>query len=292
MTAPSPVPPARRFRELLARPGLIRSLGAHDVLSALIMEQAGLEMIFLGGFGASASLLGLPDLNLITQTEMAEAVRRTTARVTIPVIADADTGHGGALNVARTVELFEAAGAAGLLLEDQVAPKRCGHFADKQVVPRAEFLARIRAAVQARRHPDFTLFARTDARATHGLDEAIDRMNAAADAGADVAFVEAPRSREELAAIPRRVRLPVLANMLTGGVTPILSCDELAALGYKLAVAPVESLEVCARALRDLCAAWQTGGRVDALAAQAMPFAELKDLLGVDRYLARDRNAS
>lgn len=292
MSTPRPASSARRFRERLACPGLIRSLGAHDVLSALLMEQAGLEMVFLGGFGASASLLGLPDLNLLTQTEMADAIRRTTARVTVPVIADADTGHGGVLNVARTVELFEAAGAAGLLLEDQVSPKRCGHFADKQVVPRAEFLARIRAAVQARRDPDFTIFARTDARATHGLDEAIDRVNAAADVGADVAFVEAPQSREELAIIPRRVRLPVLANMLTGGVTPILACDELAGLGYKLAVAPVESLEVCARALRDLCAAWKTTGRVDALAAQAMSFAQLKELLGVDRFLDRDRGAS
>jgi 2-methylisocitrate lyase-like PEP mutase family enzyme len=292
MSTARPASSARRFRELLARPGLIRSLGAHDVLSALLMEQAGLEMVFLGGFGASASLLGLPDLNLLTQTEMADAIRRTTARVAIPVIADGDTGHGGVLNVARTVELFEAAGAAGLLLEDQVMPKRCGHFADKQVVARGEFLARIRAAVQARHDPDFTIFARTDARATHGLDEAIDRMNAAAEAGADVAFVEAPRSRDELAAVPRRVRLPCLANMLTGGVTPILACNELEGLGYKLAVAPVESLEVCARALRDLCAAWKTTGRVDALAAQAMGFGELKDLLGVDRMLARDREAS
>ena len=282
----SPPTAARRFRELLARPGLIRSLGAHDVFSAVLLERAGLEMVFLGGFGASASLLGLPDLNFLTLTEMADAIRRTTARVNVPVIADGDTGHGGLLNVARTVREFEAAGAAGLLLEDQVMPKRCGHFADKQVVSREEFLARIAAAVKARRDPDFVIFARTDARAGLGLDEAIERVNAAAAAGADVAFIEAPQSEAELAAIPRRVRVPVLANMLTGGVTPIRSCDELAAMGYKLAVAPVESLMVCARAIEDLCAAWQTTGRVDAVAGEAMSFARLKQVLGVETWLA------
>lgn len=275
----------RRFRELLARPGLVRSLGAHDVFTAMLMEQAGLEMVFLGGFGASASLLGLPDLNFITLTEMADAVRRTTARLTVPVIADGDTGHGELHNVARTVESFEAAGAAGIIIEDQVMPKRCGHFARKQVVSTEQMLARIRAAVGARGNPDFTLFARTDARAVHGLDDAIDRVNRCCDAGADVAFIEAPASLAELELIPRRVRRPLLANMLTGGVTPILSATELEQLGYKIAVAPIESLLVTARALRDLCAAWREQGRVDALAAEAMSFAELKNLLGVDKHL-------
>ena len=275
----------RRFRELLARPGIIRSLGAHDVFSALLMEQAGLEMVFLGGFGASASLLGLPDLNFLTMTEMADAVRRTTARLTVPVIADGDTGHGDLRNVARTVETFEAAGAAGILIEDQVMPKRCGHFARKQVVSTDEMLARIRAAVRARSDPDFTLFARTDARAVHGLDDAIDRANRFGDAGADVAFIEAPQSVAELELIPRRVSRPLLANMLTGGVTPILGVAALEQLGYKLAVAPIESLLVTARAVRDLCAAWLTQGRVDDIAAQAMSFGELKKILGVDEFL-------
>lgn len=282
MNSPSPT---RRFRELLARPGIIRSLGAHDVFSALVMEQAGFEMVFLGGFGASASMLGLPDLNFLTMTEMADAVRRTAARLTVPIIADGDTGHGDLHNVARTIETFEAAGAAGIIIEDQVMPKRCGHFANKQVVSREEMLGRIRAAVRARNNPDFTICARTDARAVHGLEEAIERVNRCGDAGADVVFIEAPQSVPELELIPKRVQRPLLANMLTGGVTPILPVKELEQLGYKLAVAPIESLLVCARALRDLCAAWQTKGRVDDLATRAMTFEELKELLAVEKFM-------
>ena len=275
-----------RFRELLARPGLVLSLGVHDVFSGLIAEASGLECVFMGGFGTSASMLGLPDLNLLTATEMADAIRRMTARLSIPVIADGDTGHGDLPNVRRTVELFEAAGAAGILLEDQVMPKRCGHFANKQVVPADEMVLRIRTAVRARRNPDFAIFARTDARQMNGLDDAIDRVNRCADAGADVAFVEAPQSVAELEEIPRRVRRPLFANMLAGGVTPILPAAELARLGYKIAVAPVESLMVCGRALRELCAAWKAEGRVDHLAGTAMSFGELKSLLGVEAQLA------
>lgn len=283
-----PLAAPARFRQLLGRPGLIRSLGVHDVFSGLILEQAGFEMAFMGGFGTSASLLGLPDLNLLTMTEMADAVRRMAARLTIPIIADGDTGHGDPHNVRRTVEMFEAAGASGILIEDQVMPKRCGHFAEKQVVGRSEMLARIRTAVAARRNPDFAVFARTDARQQHGLDEAIARVNQCCEAGADVAFVEAPQSMAELEAIPRRVPHPLLANMLTGGVTPILAADELERLGYQIAVCPIESLLVCGRALRDLCETWKTTGRVDQLASEAMTFAELKRLLGVDEILAAD----
>lgn len=276
---------ARRFRQLLARPGIIPSLGVHDVFSGLIVEQSGFEMLFMGGFGASASLLGLPDLNFLTVTEMADAIRRMTARVRIPVIADGDTGGGDRHNVRRTVELFEAAGAAGILLEDQVMPKRCGHFSNKQVVSIEEMLGRIGAAAEARRNPDFAIFARTDARQMNGLDDAIERVNRCREAGADVAFVEAPQSKEELAAIPKRVQYPLLANMLTGGVTPILPVPELGVLGYKIAVAPIESLMVCAKAMRDLCRAWKETGRVDHWVADTVSFAELKDLLGVREYL-------
>src|SRR3954454_6197595 len=153
----------RRLRELLRQPGVIRSLGAHDVFTARLIEQAGLETVFLGGFGTSASLLGLPDVGLLTLTEMADAVRRMASRVSIPVVADGDTGHGDLHNVVRTVREFERSGAAGILLEDQVNPKRCGHFEGKQVIPIEEMVLKLRAAQEARRDPDFVLIARTDA---------------------------------------------------------------------------------------------------------------------------------
>ena len=281
----SPKSGPKRLRELLQQPGIICSLGAHDVFTALIVEQAGFETVFIGGFGTSASMLGLPDLNFLTMSEMADAVRRMAARVCIPVIADADTGYGDLHNIQRTVEAFEAAGASGILLEDQVMPKRCGHFADKRVIPSEEMVLKIKAAVKAKSDPDFIVFARTDARQMNGLDDAIDRVNRCCDSGADIAFIEAPESRAELEEIARRVKHPLFVNMLTGGVTPILSVKELEQLGYKIVVCPIESLMVCARAMRDLCDAWKNTGRVDKLAAQAMSFAEVKELLGVEKFL-------
>jgi 2-methylisocitrate lyase-like PEP mutase family enzyme len=276
-----------RMRELLAQPGIVRSLGAHDVFTALIVERAGFETVFIGGFGTSASLLGLPDLNFLSASEMSDAIRRMAARLTIPIIADGDTGHGDLHNVRRTVELFEAAGASGILLEDQVMPKRCGHFTKKQVVPTEDMVAKIKAAVRARSSGDFLIFARTDARQMNGLDDAIDRVNRCCEAGADIAFIEAPESLAELELIPRRVKHPLFVNMLTGGVTPILSVKELEQLGYKIVVCPIESLMVCARAMRDLCETWKTTGRVDKLASQAMTFADLKAMLGVERWLEK-----
>ena len=274
-----------RLRQLLAKPGIIRSLGAHDVFTALIVEQAGFETVFIGGFGTSASMLGLPDLNFLTLSEMADAVRRMAARVSIPVIADGDTGHGDLHNVQRTVEMFESAGASAILLEDQVMPKRCGHFGDKQVIPTEEMVLKIKAAVRAKSDPNFVIFARTDARQMNGLDDAIDRINRCCEAGADIAFIEAPESLAELETIPKRVKYPLFVNMLTGGVTPILSVKELEQLGYKIVVCPIESLMVCARAMRELCDAWKSTGRVDQLATQAMSFAEVKKLLGVEEFL-------
>jgi 2,3-dimethylmalate lyase len=274
-----------QLHELLKKPGIICSLGAHDVFTALIVEQAGFETVFIGGFGTSASLLGLPDLNFLTMSEMADAVRRMTSRLRIPVIADGDTGYGDLHNVQRTVEAFEAAGASGILLEDQVMPKRCGHFADKRVIPTEEMVLKIKAAVKAKSNPDFVIFARTDARQMNGLDDAIDRVNRCCDSGADIAFIEAPESRKELEEIPKRVKYPLFANMLSGGVTPILPVKELEDLGYKIVVCPIESLMVCARAMRELCDAWKNTGRVDELATQAMSFAEVKKLLGVEEFL-------
>jgi 2,3-dimethylmalate lyase len=281
-----PAAGAARLRELLGRPGIIRSLGAHDVFTALIVEQAGFETVFIGGFGTSASQLGLPDLNFLGMSEMADAVRRMAGRVRIPVIADGDTGHGDLHNVARTVATFAGAGAAGILIEDQVAPKRCGHFEGKAVIPVEEMVLKLKAAQRARQDPDFVIIARTDAREPLGLEEAIARVNRYGDAGADVVFIEAPLTEGELESIPRAVRYPLLVNMLTGGKTPILPVRDLEQMGYKIAVCPIESLLVTARAMQALCQALQREGRVDTLVGPAMAsFAEVKEILGLDSFL-------
>lgn len=274
-----------RLRHLLARPGIVRSLAPHDVFTAKIMEQAGIELLFLGGFGASASLLGLPDVGFITLPEMADLARRVTGAVRVPVIVDGDTGHGGWQNVVRCVRDFERAGAAGMLLEDQAFPKRCGHFAGKQVIPADEMLIKLRAALEARADADFVIIARTDARAIEGLEAAIDRANRYAEAGADVIFVEAPQSVEELTKVASSIPKPQLANMLVGGATPILSADELGRMGFKICVSPVESLAITGFAVRALAQTMRDEGRVDGLASQMLSFAELKDVLGVSEWL-------
>lgn len=279
----------RRLRELLKQPGPIRSLGAHDVFTARLIELAGLETVFIGGFGTSASLLGLPDVGLMTVTEMAGAVRRMAQRVAIPVVADGDTGHGDLHNVVRTVQEFERAGAAGILLEDQVTPKRCGHFQGKQLISSDEMVLKLKAALAARRDPDFVIIARTDARAVDGIDGAIARACRYGTTGADVCFIEAPESLDELRRIPKEVPYPLLVNMLTGGVTPILTVAELAALGYKIVVCPIESLLVTGWAVTRLIHDLVSKGRVDQN-PEMMTFAQVKEVLGLGEVLGwRDK---
>ena len=263
----------------------MRSLGTHDVLTALLMEAAGFELTFVGGFSTSATLHGLPDLDFLGLAEMRDAVGRVARRVSMPVIADADTGHGDLHNVAHTTREFETTGAAGLILEDQVAPKRCGHFEEKQVVSSDEFLLKIRAAVHGRNDPDFVIVARTDARATHGIDEAIDRVNRACDVGADVAFVEAPLSVAEIEAVSRRVTAPKLINMLAFGKTPLLSASQLEELGFKIVVAPIASLLVAAKAVQELCKSYLRDGHTGAVLEHMLTFEEMKETLGVRKHL-------
>ena len=282
-------PPTRILRDLLDRPGIIRSLAPHDAFTARIMQDAGVELLFLGGFGVSASTLGLPDVGLLTMTEMAEAVRRISGCLSVPLIADGDTGHGDVHNVARTVREFERAGASGILLEDQAHPKRCGHFSGKQVVSVEEMLTRLRAALDARSNPDFVIFARTDALAIEGVDRAIERANRYGELGADICFVEAPRTHEELRQIGKEVSYPQLANMLLGGVTPILSADELEALGFKIVVDPVTSLAACGAAVRSLTQTFLETGRLDKTPLDLLSFDEIKQILGLDDILNRDR---
>ncbi|MBC8291248.1 MAG: isocitrate lyase/PEP mutase family protein [Planctomycetes bacterium] len=276
---------SHQLRDLLAQPEIIRSFAPHDVFTARVLEDAGIPMLFLGGFGVSASVLGLPDVGLTTLTEMTESVRRMAGRLSVPLVADGDTGHGNLQNVARTVREFEKAGASGILLEDQVSPKRCGHFAGKAVVSAEQMLDRLNAALDAREDPDFAIIARTDARAVEGFEAAVERANRYGEAGADVCFVEAPQSRDELARLPQLVPFPQLANMLPGGVTPILSAAELQELGFRIVVDPVGTLAATAHVVRQLGEAMLNEGQVDQLADRMASFDEVKRVLGVDDFL-------
>lgn len=228
---------AGRLRELLNGPGIIAAPGAYDCITARLVEQAGFSAIYMTGAG-TAAMLGYPDYGLVTMSEMVDNAGRITAATQIPVIADADTGYGNELNVIRTVREYERCGVAAIHIEDQTFPKKCGHLENKTVIPLDEYVAKIRAAASARTDPDFLLIARTDARAVLGFDEAIRRANAALEAGAGMAFVEAPETREEVAAVPRLVNGPCLLNLVWRGKTPDLSLEEAGALGYKIAILP------------------------------------------------------
>lgn len=228
---------AQRLRNLIAAPNIAAAPGCYDGLTARLAEQAGFPAIYMTGAGVSAGA-GFPDFGLLTQTEMTMAAGVLTRSVSAPVIADADTGYGNELNVTRTVREYERVGVAAIHIEDQVSPKRCGHLDGKEVISKPEYLSKIRAAVAARRDPDFVLIARTDARATLEFDEAIDRANEALACGADMVFVEAPRSLEEMAAIPTRVNGPCLLNIVPGGRTPAVSLADAQAMGFRLAILP------------------------------------------------------
>ena len=229
--------PATALRQLLARPDLLVAPGAYDCISARLIEQAGFEAVYMTGAGTAASL-GYPDYGLITMTEMVENAAMMARSVGVPVIADADTGYGNELNVTRTVREYESRGIAGIHIEDQASPKRCGHLEGKELIPLQEFVAKVRAAVAARRDPDFLIIARSDARAVTGLDDAIARVNAALGAGADMAFVEATQTMAEVAAVPKRVTGPCLLNVVPGGKTPLFDLREAGAMGYRLAILP------------------------------------------------------
>ena len=281
--------PARELRELIEKPGIIRSLGAHDVLTAVMIEQAGFETVFMGGFGTSASINGLPDINFLGLMEMVDASRRMAHRISVPLIADADTGHGDLHNVMRCVEEFEGSGAAGIILEDQAFPKRCGHFGGNQTIEANEMVAKFKAASDARNNPDFVFIARTDARGTHNLDEAIDRVNRYCDAGADVAFIEAPLSIDELETICRRVEYPKLVNMLIFGKTPILTAKELEEMGFKFLVAPIDSVLLTAKAMREMAEVFKRDGHTRSLEDKMVGFDEIKEILGLQDYLSLDK---
>ena len=280
-----------RLADLLAGPDPLVLPGVWDALSARLAEAAGFRAVFLSGWAMSATRLGRPDFGLLTQTEVLETARAVCAAVRVPVVVDADTGYGNAFNVERTVHELVRMGAAGCFLEDQVWPKRCGHMRGKRVVPLDEYLPKLRAALAARGDAPFHVTARTDARAAVGLDDALVRARAFADAGADAVFVEAPESVDEMARIRDAVPAGAacVANMVEGGRTPLRPARELAAAGFAIVVAPVAGLLAAAHALRGLYAALARDGATAAAPAPLMGFDELNRLVGLDELYARER---
>ena len=275
----------RRLRDLIKRKNGLVVPGAYDGVSARLVEQAGFPVVYMTGYGVSASRLGLPDLGFAGLGEMADHARNMVSAISVPLICDADTGYGNALNVRRTVALYEAAGVAGLHLEDQQLPKRCGHLAGKVVVSAEEFAGKIRAAVDARTDPDFVIIARTDAIAVNGLDDALRRSEAAVKAGADMLFVEAPTTVEQIEQVARAFDTPLLFNYAPGGRSPLLPFVRLRELGYAVILLPVDTLFVGVRAIQTFLRELQEGDAVLPLADRYIPFKEFNELIGVTEQM-------
>ena len=280
------------LRQMLDSPGIIVAPGAYDGISARLIERQGFKAVYMTGAGTAASALGQPDSGLTTLTEMTTHAAHISGCVALPVIADADTGYGNALNVIRTVREYERAGVAAIHLEDQVSPKKCGHIAGKAVIPAKEFAEKIRAASENRTDPDFVIIARTDARAVNGLDDAIERARMYREAGADVIFVEAPTTREEVERIAREVKAPLLSNQVPGGRTPALTVSELEKLGYKIVIFPTVGFMAATlaieKALEDLKRTgtdWHEGEPV-------LSPLEIFQRVGIDAWLDLERKYS
>jgi 2-methylisocitrate lyase-like PEP mutase family enzyme len=273
--------PAEHLRELLERPGILTMPGCHDAMSASLIEAAGFEIGFMSGFATSGARLGLPDTGLISYGEMVEQGRNICQRVKIPMIGDGDTGFGNALNVKRTVEGYARAGFACIMVEDQVMPKRCGHTRGKDIVSRDEAFSRVQAAVDARNEgSDILIMARTDSRAIAGLGEAIERARTFREIGADITFVEAPESVEEMREYCSEVSGPKMANMIEFGKTPVLPTAELEAIGYKIAVFPLTLLNASIKAMQESLSQLKAGYEPD----NVLDFEALKDAVGFNQY--------
>jgi len=268
--------------------GLLIAPGVYDGVSARQAVRAGAEAVYMTGFGVAGSLLGAPDIGIVSATEMTDRVRAlAAASLPVPLIADGDNGHGGTANVDRLVKAYEQAGAAAIQLEDQVLPKRCGHMEGKEVIPREEAVAKIRAAVRARHSRDFLVIARTDARSIHGLDDALFRAEAFLESGADILFVEAPQSLEELRLIGERFKgVPLMANMVEDGKTPLLGTDELASLGYRLVIYPVSALLAATHVYANIYQRLLKGKMISG--SDRVSFQDYNELMGLKSYLQRD----
>jgi 2,3-dimethylmalate lyase len=276
------------IRQALRAQGQLIMPGVYDALSAKIAARAGFEVIFITGYSLSATLLGEPDFGLLTQSEVVGAAQRICAVVDTPVIVDADTGYGNAINVMRTVQDLIRAGAAGMFLEDQVWPKRCGHMKGKQVIALDEQLKKLRAAVEAKQGGDFFIVARTDSRQALGLTEAITRGLAFKEAGADAIFIEAPESKEEMKEIAHQVPGPLVANMLERGVTPLMGPKELKELGFDLIVWPLAPLYSAAQSLTEVYTTLRRDGSTLAILDRLMPFDDFNRIVGLEEKYALD----
>lgn len=271
-----------RLRELLASGGPVLAPGVYDALGARLVEEAGFDAVYMTGFGTAASLLGRPDVGLVTMSEMVDNARRIARACSLPVVADADTGYGNAINVVRTVQDYEQAGVAGIHIEDQVSPKRCGHMEGKQVVPRDEMVTKIRAAVAARDDADFVVIARTDARAVEGLAGALDRARRYRDAGADVLFVEAATSEAEIETVATELHdTPLLFNWAEGGKTPPVPYDRLRELGFRIVIFPLSILLTVMTSARRALAEIRTAGTPIPIMDQLPRFAEFLEFIGL-----------
>lgn len=279
------------FAARLRRRPILVAPGVFDGLSAALAEAAGFEALYLSGASLAYTRLGRPDVGLVTQSELVDALARIRERTELPILVDADTGFGNALNVQRTVRLLERAGASAIQIEDQVAPKRCGHLAGKSLVPTGEMVGKIRAALDARTSAELLIVARTDAIAVEGFEAALARARAYAEAGADVLFVEAPRSRDELATVPRRLAggPPLLVNMVEGGRTPALAAEALEALGYAVVIFPGGLVRALAETAREFLASLKAHGTTAPFRERMLDFEGLNALLGTEALLARAR---
>lgn len=273
--------PGARLRALIARPGAVAAPGVVDALAARLVKEAGFEAVYMTGDGSAAARLGMPDIGLMTMSEMVDNLARIADASELPVVADADTGYGGPINVRRTVREYERAGVAAMHLEDQVHPKRCGHLEGKRIVPAGEMVSKIKAAVDARRDPGLMIIARTDANAVEGLDAALERAQLYRQAGADMLFVESPTSREQIARIGKSFDCPLLFNAALSGRTPVLSLKEIADYGYKLTIYGCHTVFVAMAAIRQFLAHLRATGRIDDLPVPMAPFRDYLKVLGL-----------
>lgn len=275
--------PRQKLRALLAQPGYAIVPGAHDTLTAKLVELAGFDGVYLTGGGYSRAC-GYPDIGLLTLTEITQYISRTVDALEIPVIADMDAGYGNALNVIRAVREYEKTGVAAFHLEDQVSPKKCGHYEGKQLVSRQEMVGKIKAAVDTRRDADMVIIARSDARAVEGLQASIDRVNAYLEAGADVGFVEAPQSAEELASAARQLTKPALANIFEGGKTPALPAAELQAMGYRIGIYPSQTHRAAIAAAKRVLAVLKRDGDTAAIESELATFNDREDAVNAAKW--------